>query len=295
MADLDEQIELQVRLTLTNDVQTDAIIFPLPSHRNDSPVDTLAGFLNQRRGEFFLVRMQDGSQMLLPLCHCLMFDLTHQVEEMMCAINPNIRDTRLTSDPKSVVSFSPVVLTLATSRIVRGDMWFFEFDPEEERNVIAALNRNVRFVCIHGERATHFVRREGILKVQLQGDKMRGSEGTSHPSHVTETSGLIDVGRFRDDTVQPVMMPRGTTARPAPLTHESAIPAPPPVPPGARPATPPNVSSAPQEFPFMPGSASRVVRKPGLSPPAATPPPEPPQPEKNEEEGPQGIDERFWY
>lgn len=276
MADSKDYFELQVRITMLNDVQMDAIIFPLPSHRHDPPAETLAGFINQRRGEFFLVRMQDGSQLLLPLSQCAMFDLSYQTEEMMRAIDPDIRESWPTSNPNSVTCYSPVVVTLLTNRIARGDLWYFDFDPQEECNVMAALNRETRYLCLHGERATHFIRRDAILKVQLQGDAMKSTTSTSHPKHVTRTVGLVEAPKVAGGAVHPLIMP-GAPARPPHAAEPRSAPTP-----------------APQEFPFMPGSASREIRRPDVGPPA--PPPDSnvaQQPE--EEQGPQGVDERFWY
>ncbi|MCB2153245.1 hypothetical protein KQI84_00035 [bacterium] len=286
MAESDAYYEIQVRVTLTNDVQMDAVLFPLPSHRHDPPVDTLAGFLNQRRGEFFLTRLQDGSQMLLPLDRCAMFEISYQTEEMMRAIDPDIRETQPTSDPNSVASYAPVIITLATNRIVRGDLWFFDFDPHDERNVMAALNREVRYVCVHGERGTYFVRRDSILKVQMQGQAMQGITSKSHPEHVTRTSGLVEIERFNEQEMEAYESPSAAS-------RSGLAPSPPTRPP-APPANPP--PPAPQEFPFMPGSGSREVKKPSFQAPPRRPlTPAPEADEKKEEEGPQGVDERFWY
>ena len=275
-----QDVEIPVRITLSNDVQIDATVFPLASHRNDAPIDMLAGFVNRRRGEFFVVRMGDGSEMLLPLSHCIMFEIQRQTEEMMRAINQQTAPVDLTSDPSSVVSYASIMMTLETNRIVRGTLWFHDFEAEDERNVASGLNREARYVCVHGERSTLFVRRKSILKVQLLAEaSYEGDVPKDRPLHVTERSGLVDVTSFSPLTPTELtgFVPATMTRHEEPLTigmtedAATAAVAPPDVGP-----TPAPLTGSRASFPYIPKNL--VTEE-----------------EEKKETGPAGVDERFWY
>lgn len=194
-------LELRVRITTVTDQTQDLTIFPLASHKAQAPIDTLAGFLNKRRGAFYLARSA-GQEVLLPLRHSLVFELTRDSEVQFQSQHPGMARSPL-ADPGAVVSYAPVAVTLVTGRVVRGDLWFYDFEEPEERNVAAGINREFRYVCLHGEKSTYFVRREAILKVLLQGTS---SGDAIHPEHVTTKSGLVDVSRFRSGEHSPTAL-----------------------------------------------------------------------------------------
>lgn len=266
--------ELRVRLILSSDALVDACIFPLASHASDSPIDTLAGFLNKRRHEFFLVRLPDGSEVLFPLARCYVFELSHKVERQIREENPGISAFEEVSNPAEVVSYAPVVLTLTTGRMVRGDMWFYAFEDEEHRNVAAGLNREQRYVCVHGEHSTVFVRRDAILKAQLtqSGADAINATVNTHPDHVTRESGLIDLSEFADMTAVAAMEAREERDEAPPPTGSALS--------QDRPQAP--LSGKQRGFIFAPKSPPKP-QAPGAE---ADPP---------EDDGPQGVDERFWY
>ncbi len=256
-----QHLEINVRVTQSNGVSLDATIFPLPSHKEESPIDQLAGFLNKRRGEFFVVRLADDSEMLLPLSKCYIFELSHQAANLLLAVHPFISPMPVTSNPRQVVSYAPIVLTLVNDRYVRGNMWFYDFEPEDERNVVAGLNRGLRYVCVHGDKSTFFVRRESILKVNMQAESYSQSEDAQHtparPDHVTNRSELVNLSDFNDFMEQYI---HGVESEQAPAQVGQM-----PTPPKAAPpvATPP--------------TATPPVAPPAPSMPSGGPPPMPTQ------------------
>src|SRR5690606_38299739 len=185
-------IELRVRVTIYNDQILDLTIFPLSSHQNESPQDLLYGYLNKRRGEFFPVRTADGQDLLLQLRNCLCFELLNDTVDQLKSQNPLTRSS-ITCNTNAVVAYSPIVLTLKTGRTIRGDIWFFDFQDPEDRNVASTLNEEVRYILVHAEKSTLYIRRDSIIKVGLRGALHGEDSGVSHPRHVHERCSLSEI------------------------------------------------------------------------------------------------------
>lgn len=252
-----QELEIPVRIVLSTGALLDATIFPLLSHLNDSPIDHLDGFLNHRRGEFFVVRLADGAEQLLPLSQCTEVNLAADAEDLLVRVHPDMRRTPLSADPETAVSYAPVVVTLASGRLVRGNVWFHRHDPEIDRNVAAWANRDVRYLMLHSDAATHFVRRDAVLRVALQSDRdaASGNAASEHacPACARERSGLVNSDEYR-------------TA--APCAHAAP----------EQPRAP--LSATPREFPYTPRSGSRAVPKLVEAAPGVDR---------------EGIDEKYWY
>jgi len=195
----DQWIEMHVRILMANDSSLEAMLFPLPSHHDDAPVEMLEGYINRRRDEFFPARLADGSEQLLPLSRCLVFELSYETQERMRAMNPDTSAFEGAASSTSAVSYAAVVVTLITGRALRGDFWFHTHEPEHERNVASRLNHPERYLCLHSDQATLFVRRDAIMRVQLlpQGHDHHPGSHQAHLQRPSRHSGLVNVRAFR--------------------------------------------------------------------------------------------------
>lgn len=185
-----DHIEMRVRITTSQDHVLDGSLFPLASHQYKAPVDLLAGFLNKRQGEYFFFRMGEGQELMLSLGHCMIVELLRDLAAQMRTQNPAMAPHAMTTDPTSVVAYSPVLATLESGKVLRGDVWFYDFELPEERHVAAAFNRPERFVCLHGERSIAFIRRDAIVKVQMQ-PELEGEKYPWRPAHLAHRVGLM--------------------------------------------------------------------------------------------------------
>lgn len=214
MAQIPQQsVEIRATIVTANDQRVQVVMFPLASHNHEAPLDTLEGFLNRRRGEFFPVRLNEGAEALLPLSECYVFELTRKDEEEVIAHNPLMNRVAVNRNDADVVSYSRVSLSLKNGRRIQGSYWFYSHHPEHHRNlhdILNDLSQGKRYLVLHHRSKSLFVRIDAIARAEVRSgqDEISVSNEVVAPRDgMSETGGLvdadlgfIDVHRLEPDT-----------------------------------------------------------------------------------------------
>lgn len=190
-----QAIELSISVYLNDDTRMNITLFPLASHHKEHPIDLVLGYLNGRKGDFFPIRMPDGNEMILPMADCYVFDLTKRAEEEILDLYPTMARSSMIRDAHSVVTYSEVSLSLKSGRTVRGNFWYHNYIPENERNLLDYLNNAGRYVVLHGKRQTFIVLVKAVKKAQLLVGEAMASDDNGDPllpKSVQSTLNLVD-------------------------------------------------------------------------------------------------------
>lgn len=195
MAQIPNQpIEFKCTIYTSAERKLAVTLFPLPSHSWEAPIDMLEGFINKRRGEFFPVRLADGSAMLIPLSDCWVFEVTREEEDELLSFHPEMNRDPVCRSAAHVASYAKVILTLKTGKRVQGSLWFYDYVPETKQNLLDALNSGTRYLLLHTRQKTIFVRIDSIARAEVKSSPTPPAAGpTDSQIRRLQESGLVDV------------------------------------------------------------------------------------------------------